>query len=370
MRSKWLYGLVLTLGAAVASTISLAQASAPGVVYIESNSQSGNSVLKFNRFGDGRLEPAGEFPTGGTGTGAGLGNQGALFLTDDDRFLFAVNAASNNVSVFAVNEDGLQLIDRKPSGGSTPISVTESHGILYVLNNGSATGSVDNISGFRVSKQGRLTPIPGSTRSLSAPAVGPAQIHFDQEGETLIVTEKNTNLIDTFAVAENGTASGPHSVPSTGTTPFGFALGKRGQVFVTDAAGGAANASAVSAYELTDIGLHPLASASPTQQTSACWAAATHDGRFVYSANTGSNTISGFRVQHDGRLTLLDADGRTAETGGSPADLAFSNGDRYLYVVSGGSHSLNGYRVAEDGTLTPVANYSGLPVGSTGLAVR
>jgi 6-phosphogluconolactonase len=265
MRSGWIYGLVLTAATAFAPTDVHAQG-ASGALYVGSNSQSANTVLRFNRFSDGRIEPAGEFSTGGQGSGAGLGNAGGVVFTQDERFVLAVNAGSNDISVLGVKEDGLYLVDRKPSGGPHPISVTENHGIVYVLNNGSAAGGVDNISGFRLSRRGQLSAIPGSTRPLSAANVGPAQIRFDEEGETLIVTEKNTNIIDTYSLNETGLAYGPHSIASNAATPFGFALGKRGQVFVTDAGGGVANGSALSAYELTDTGLHAIGGASATHQ--------------------------------------------------------------------------------------------------------
>lgn len=369
MQKILMYGLIFLAATTFMAGESRAQA-APGALYVASNAQASNTILKFNRFTDGRIEPAGEFSTGGKGVGEGLGNQGGLFLTNDDKFLFVVNAGSNDISVLEVGEERLTLVDRKPSGGLHPISVTENHGVLYVLNNGSAAGGTDNISGFRVSKKGHLTPIAGSTRPLSAPATGPAEIRFDQEGETLIVTEKNTNIIDMYSLNDRGLAYGPSSTASNGVTPFGFAFGKRGQLFVTDAAGGAPNASALSAYDLRATGLHAIESAAATHQSSACWAAVTHDGRFVYTANTASNTISGFSIDHNGRLNLLNEDGRTASTEGAPADLAFSNGDRFLYVINGASRSISGFRVSEDGSLTPIGGFSGLPAGTTGLAAR
>ncbi len=368
MGRKWIYGLVFFAGSALVAADAQAQAS--GALYIESNASSGNTILKFDRYDDGSLVPSGEFVTGGQGTGAGLGNQGGLLLTKGERFLLAVNGGSNDISVLAVEENGLRLVDRKPSGGLHPISITEDHGVVYVLNNGSAAGGTDNISGFRISNKGYLSSISGSTRPLSAPAVGPAQIQFDEEGENLIVTEKGTNTIDVYRVNDYGIAGNPTSYASNAVTPFGFALGKRGQIFVTDAAGGAPNASAVSAYELSDSGLHAIGGASATHQTSACWAAVTHDGRFVYSANTGGNTITAFRIANDGTLSLLNADGNAAPADGAPADLALSNGDRFLYVVNGATHSITAYQVNQDGSLDPLAGFSGLPVGTTGLAVR
>jgi hypothetical protein len=54
-----------------------------GTVYTQSNSPAGNAVLAFSRAGDGTLTAQGSYPTGGTGTGANLGSQGAVVLSDD-----------------------------------------------------------------------------------------------------------------------------------------------------------------------------------------------------------------------------------------------------------------------------------------------
>src|SRR5262249_43358491 len=143
-----------------------------------------------------------------------------------------------------------QWVETRPSGGVFPISLTVNHRILYVLNNGAAAGGTDNIAGFSVSNEGHLTAI-ASGLALSSPNVGPAQIGFDTDGDLLLVTEKSTNNLDVFSVDANGVASGPTVLPSAGQTPFGFAFGKRSQVFVSEAFGGAANASAVSSYRVT-----------------------------------------------------------------------------------------------------------------------
>ena len=53
----------------------------------------------------------GRCATGGTGTGGGLGNQGALAFSKNGDYLFAVNPGSNNLSVFSVGKNGkLKLI--------------------------------------------------------------------------------------------------------------------------------------------------------------------------------------------------------------------------------------------------------------------
>jgi len=338
-------------------------------VYAESNATDGNRVLVFSRESDGHLRADGSFPTGGLGTGKGLGNQGAVVMSDNDRWLLAVNAGSNEISVFAVRRDDLILTDIVPSGGATPISLTIDKNLVYVLNAGGATAG--NISGFFLTSEGRLTAIPGSIRPLSAASAAPAQISFAPSGDTLVVTEKNTNLLDAYQVDDNGVAGAPTFAPSAGQTPFGFAFTPNGKLIVSEAAGGAANASTVSSYGLGASG-QPVAvtSALALKQGAACWVAVARDGRFAYVSNTGSNTVSGLRVAANGSLQLLDASGVTGHTGAAPGDSAVSDDQRYLYVRNSGDNSISQFRIAGDGHLTPVATLSGLPAGASGLVAR
>ena len=82
----------------------------------------------------------------------------------------------------------------------------------------------DEITGFTVGADGMLTPIPGSTQSLSAANTGPAQVSFNADGDVLVVTEKATSLIDTFTVGSDGVAVPANTFASSGMTPFGFAI--------------------------------------------------------------------------------------------------------------------------------------------------
>ena len=297
--------LLLTGAAWVGSTQTYAQAADhhdnSGAVYVLTNSATNNSVAIYDRASDGTLTAAGTVSTTGLGTGAGLGSQGALTLSDDNRWLFAVNAGSNDISVFQVRNDGLTLVNKAPSGGTTPISVTEQDGLLYVLN----AGGTGNISGFRVGHNGVLAWIPNSTRPLSSGAAGPAQVQFSPNGRVLVVTEKANNKIDTYTVDHSGLATGPNVQASSGTTPFGFAFSKRGQLVVTEAFGGAPLGSAASSYTVTDGGiLHLVSGSVATHQTAACWAAISKDGRYAYTTNAGSGTVTGYSIAHDGSLSL------------------------------------------------------------------
>jgi len=347
----------------------------PGAVYTMTNSPTGNSILVFNRSADGTLSAAGSYATGGTGTGGGLGNQGAVVLSQNDRWLFTVNAGSNDISVFAVKPKGLVLVDVVSSGGLMPISLTVDRDLLYVLNAGGSVGDADNISGFIVSPNGTLSPLADSTRALSAASTGPAQIGFTPDGRVLVVTEKATNNILTYTVGRDGYATGPNVYISSGQTPFGFGFGKRNQLFVSEAFGGTPNASAVSSYIVNlDGTLESVSPSVATNQTAACWVIVSKGGRFAYDTNAGSGSISGFSIDFDGTIMLLDADGRTGVTGDGtgPLDMAMSTNGRYLYTLNGGDSTIGAFRVDGKGGLTLIAAdaASGLPASANGLAAR
>jgi 6-phosphogluconolactonase len=344
--------------------VAAADGGAAGAVYTQTNGAGGNAILAFRRSSDGRLSPLGTYPTGGLGTGSGLGSQGSVTLSRDGDLLLAVDAGSDDVASFAVRDDGsLTFVDRVASGGDQPISVTAHGGLAYVLN----AGGSGNIAGFSLDGAGNLTPIAGSSRALSTAASGPAEIDFNPAGTALLVTEKTTNRLTTYTVGSDGLASAGTWIASAGVTPFGFAFDARGRAIVSEASGGAVDASTVSSYALRGASTRILDGPVATTETSACWVAVTANGRFAYDANTGSGTVTGFAIGNDGSLTRLDADGVTGVTGGSPADLDASANGHFLYVRVGGLNDISAFRVAVDGSLTSIGT-TGLPAGTVGIA--
>ena len=339
-----------------------------GAVYVLSNQASGNEVLVYNRSSNGSLSAAGSFSTTGNGTGAGLGSQGSVILHDLEgySYLIAVNAGSNDITVFRLDGPGLTQIDKVSSHGTTPISVTAHENLVYVLN----AGGSGNISGFRLTQDGRLSDLQNSTRALSDDNAGPAQIQFNNDGTQLVVTEKNTNRISTYSVDDHGNPGNAISHSAVGITPFGFDFDNHNDLIVTDAFGGAAAQSAVTSFNLSNTGnLSLVDGPKGTNQTSACWLAITNNGRYCYATNTGSASITGYSI-HDGALTLLNADGVTAVTGTTPIDVSLSRNSKFLYNVNSSSHSITFFRVNEDGSLNAIGNVNGLPQGAGGIAAR
>lgn len=334
-----------------------------GHVFILSNQTSSNQILSYRRSADGTLSYGAAYPTGGTGTGAGIGSQGAIILTQDSKFVLAVNPASNSISSLRIDNNGLKLISTVNSGGLLPVSITQYGKLVYVLNGGGDA----NIAGFEINSYGILSPVKNSAKPLSAPAPGPAQISFVQDGHVVAITEKGTNTITTYTIRENGTPGMMNTLASANPTPFGFAPGRNNVIYVSEAVGGAPNVSTVSSYYIAPNGKITLVTGPVSaNQSAACWVAITKDGKYAYTTNTASNNVSSFRINGMGSVKVSSAIAAAAGTG--PIDAAIDGGSKYLYVLNGGSQNISTYNIEAEGVLGHLQIVEGLPVGAVGLA--
>jgi 6-phosphogluconolactonase (cycloisomerase 2 family) len=340
-----------------------------GVVYTMTNAAGGNEVIAYGRDSNGRLVSGRSFATGGLGSGDGLnGTSNPLVLNHDNSFLFAVNAGSDNLSVFRRIGRNLDLRATVSSGGERPVSVTTQGDLVYVLNVGDTNPG--NITGFRM--------IGGTLEHLVTRPINPGgsdlpQIDFSPDGHFLVITDKPTNSITTYVINASGVAGMPNVQASSGETPFGFDISPNNILFVSEAFGGATDASAASSYRIhADGSLEAISPVVLTTETAACWAELTANGRFGYVTNTGSSSVTGYVLDASGALTLLDADGETGFTGvGSrPVDLAII-GNAYMYVHSKGTDEIVGFTIDRNtGALTPIdgGSLSGLPDTAVGVA--
>jgi len=350
------------------ATSSLSQsAQTVGGVFVSTNGLNGNAVVAFARGADGTLTPTGTFATGGTGIGGvgdPLASQFVVALTHDAKFLIVANAGSNDVSSFAVDGGSLTLLDRASSGGNRPVSVTISNGYVYALNTVSNTIGV-----LALGNDGSLTALPGKTKALAAGANGAAAVRANPTGSLVVVTERVSNRLESFAVNQDGSLGDPVLTAAAGTTPFGFDFTTRGQVIVSEA--GSASASS---YETNANGsLSVVSAASPTLQQATCWLIVNNSGRFAYTANAGTANITGFSVDAKGTLTRLTASGVTGDlgAGAQPLDLDMSHNGDFLYVMKNGTGTVGAFAVNGDGSLTPLPDTPGLAAraGYMGLAV-
>src|SRR2546428_14140675 len=86
-----IFGGIATAPAAAAS-------GSAGTVYTETNAASGNAILAYARSASGALSWSGTYPTGGLGSGSGLGSPGALTGSDHGGWLFGAKSGRNGVT--------------------------------------------------------------------------------------------------------------------------------------------------------------------------------------------------------------------------------------------------------------------------------
>ena len=345
--------IVLTLMLFAFGTIVMAQrvGRPVGAVFAMTNSTAGNEIVVYARANDGSLERnRTNVSTRGLGIGVDTDTQGPLRLSSNNRFLYAVNPGSDNISVFEVNGTllkFLQIVD----AGDQPLSLTISGNLLYSLD-GSVAGN--GIRGFRIAADGTLTALPDSFRTLSSPIAVPGDIEFSLDGRTILVTHKTTNVlltpqnaIDAFAVGADGYASAmPLRNASFGLRPFSLAFRGDGKIVTVESFNAAPNLSSASSYQLGQDGSISIISGSvPNMQTDVCWVVISNDGRYAYTSNFGSGTISSYRLNAAGNITLINGAAASFGETTQPVDSDLSGDGRYLYQLLRGSGAVAALRV-------------------------
>jgi 6-phosphogluconolactonase len=366
MKPKWIISSLMLITLILTAGTSDARQNIKRAVYAMTNDPVGNAVVLYTRNAKGMLTEHFSYPTGGMGSGGAvvdpLGSQGSLVLSSNKRWLIAVNAGSDEISVFRVRPKDLVLTDVQGSGGVFPVSLSLHKDLLYVLNAGVGLES-PNISGFSLSREGKLTALEDSARPLGVGAF--SQVGFDPKGTALVITQRDTNEIHVFSVGKDGLPSEtPITSDSVGEGPFGFIFDQRGHLLVSEA-----GTAAVSSYEiLPNNTLDVLSPSVVNGETATCWIAGNQRG-FAFTANTGTSTISAYSFHPgNGNLALLEA---VAATGNLPIDLATSGNGRFLYVLNAGDGTIGMFKIQANGNLTDLGFVVGLPFPfAQGIAAR
>ena len=372
MKPTFTLTIALALGCATAGLARDAHPDDAGAVFVMTNAADRNEIIAYSRTGDGILREGPRFETGGRGSGGlvdPLESQGSLILSQDRSLLFAVNAGSGTISVFRIHHSRLRLIDVTRSGGSEPNALAQYGDLLYVLNTGGSSG----VAGFRLGENGRLWPIANSVRFLSTNTSGAASLSFSPDGRFLVVTERLTNNVDVFRVQEDGTLSpiviNQDAAPGT----FAVTFASDGSALVVETGpAGAQNGSTISSYGVQEDGtLYPISVGIPTLGAATCWSVITPDGRFVYTANAGTSTISGFAINGSGNLTPLpDTVQGKNPTGSANIDMTISSDGKFLYTLNTGIGTIGIFVIRKDGGLRYLGSIGGLPAkaGLNGIA--
>jgi hypothetical protein len=348
-------GAIAFAGSAGAAPFQFGSGGADHTVFVQTDNPSGNQVVAYQRSGNGTLTLARTYNTGGVGgilAGSAVdhtASQGSLTYDRNNSQLYAVNAGSDSVSVFSVKGDQLSLRQVVSSGGTFPISVAVHGDVVYVAN----AENGGSVQGY-FAAPGHLFPLPGSNRALGLNPTAtpqftntPGQVAFSPNGSQLIVTTKaNGNDIDVFGVGYLGYLSRTPVVNSEpGQVPFGVSFDAAGHLVVADT-----GTNSLATYNLNHNGTLTELDAVGSTQSATCWVAPA--GRFFYTSNAGSATVTGFQEAGFGQLTLL---GQTSTDPGT-VDASASADGQYLYVQTGGNGVVDEFHVQFNGVLTKVGS--------------
>lgn len=342
-----------------------------GLVFAMTNAAE-NSVVVFARNFLGELVRLGSYGTGGNGTGVSqvdpLTSQGSLIVSQDRRFVFAVNAGNSTISCFRICGQTLALTAVVPSGGVRPVSLTSIGNTLYVTNAGDGINGA-NIAGLWMDDCGSLHPIIGSVRPLSGMNAQPGGIAISPCAPVLVVSERATNRLSAYTIDKMGVPSGPISQASSGAAPFGAAFLFNGVLLVAEA-----GPNALSSYDVASDGTLSVISGSVLNgQSATCWVAVAPDGRNAYTSNAGNGTISRYQILDSGALLVLGSETSTPDGMGMPLDSAIDCLGRNLYVLNGNQGTISVFEIAQDGDIHLIQLFSdtALPtVGAQGLATK
>ncbi|GAP49859.1 lactonase family protein [Streptomyces azureus] len=343
-------------------------AGADHAVFVQGNELDGNTIHVLARGDDGSLKPAGAYGTGGKGGDQvdaptdSLASQGSLVYDDASGMLLAVNAGSNTVTSFRV--EGQQLKDRQVvRSGGFPAGIAVQGKVAYVMN---ADGE-GSVQGFRITGEG-LKSLKGSHRSLGLDNedtprfdTSPGEVEFTPDGRNLVVTTKGNNTVEVFPMKRDGlpAVSEPVVNDSSGGVPSAISFDRSGKRMLV----AEAERSTVTTYQVKRDGrLKVLQEPLAHGQETLCWLE--RAGNYFYGGNTGSSTVTGYRTDKHGTLSLTNEVGiATPPSANSQGviDLAVTEGEKFVYVQNAVSGTVDGFRVEADGALTKVTTAEGLP---------
>jgi 6-phosphogluconolactonase (cycloisomerase 2 family) len=372
----------------------------PVTVFVETNDPDAgnNAVLAFDRAPDGGLREIGSFLTHGTGqlnvpkvVGPDDSSQ-EVVATPDGRFLYAVNQGSGTVAAFRIRRDGeLTFLGTFDSGGVQPDSVGIAGGKLYVSNRGDSTATAQgtvapNIAGFTINDDGALSPIPGSTVTFPVNTIA---------SQSLVSRDGRFVFEDLFAAngtPPQGNTLAPFQVQGSGTLQLAPGGNVAGQVSgATTAApallgadvnprlnivyAGLTGLGEVAVFTYDETGrLSFVGATAPNDRggSAPCWAAVSPDGKFLYTGDTGSDSVGVYSLADPLRpvqIQELFLGGPLTPPGSPPGtprqttvfQVAVDPGGRFVYAVGqntsatgtfSGGNQLHVLAVAADGTLS------------------
>ena len=291
----------------------------------------------------------------------------------DGRILFVSLRSSGQLAAFRIDPSSGQLsLINVVDGGDDPAFMTIDRSGKFLL---TAYYVSDKVTVHSVAVDGRLSDAPIQSVSTADNAHG---IAIDSANQAVYVSHTGANRIDQFRFDPDSGHLTPLDPP--------FVAAKPGQhprhivlhpsdlwAYCSNEAGDSVEdgASMSTRDEITKgVTLQQSISSLPEEfdanQNSTAECLMTPDGRFLYVANRGHNSIAGFAIdQASGRLKRMSV----SPTEAVPRSFAITRDGRHLYVAGEASGRVAGYRITDTGELSPISTIESGPVSWAVLAV-
>ena len=382
------YSTVSLTGLLMLAAFQTTASAAPAdVIYLESNSTSGNSIFAFQFDFTSSPTLMTTTPAGGIGV---FDPTFALGPFDSDQnlienasgtLLFAVNSGSNTIAVFNIQKDGsLTPVSGSPfpSGGSDPVSVGLKDDTLVVVNKDqdpaqNSSLQLPNYTSFNVAPDGRLAPDPQSTVSV-AYGSSPSQALIASHGNVVFGADFLGGLLQSFSLDPNGALDQnlPQSLPASifvGQTGGHQPLGMRTHPFLPILYVDITPISEVAVYTYDLQGQLSFVRTVQDTGSAPCWAIVNHLGNRLYVTNTGDNSVTVYDLSNP--LDPVEMQHFVmANTTGAVFSTVIDQSDNWLFVSSerstttatAAANAFHTLKVAADGTLTEPFSPTVLPI--------
>jgi len=289
------------------------------------------------------------------GKGGAGGNARGVKQFDGD-LVAAVNNGSSSVALFRREGDRLRF-DNVVSTTSAPVSVDFGNDHMYVA--GATTVDSFVLRGNRVEWLDGTAALELAGGGGTPPSGSTGQVGVINSKQLLVTlkADPDPGTVDVVALQDGritGAAPTAVSAPQGALSPFGFAVYPDGTAVITLAHSNQDGLFRDGAF----------ASVVDAGQAADCWA--TRVGKYVFTANTGSHTIS--RLIGTGNNVFVDSL-VAANIGGAPADLDGDAGVLSVVDHGAGQSHLSFFRYNRFGELTAAGTITvGVP-NANGVAV-
>jgi hypothetical protein len=263
----------------------------------------------------------------------------------DGELVAAVNYGSNTLAVFR-RQGGRLGFQQLVSTTSAPVSIDFGNGHMYVA----GTTSVDSFP----LRHHRVDAMDGSVvlqlvNGSVPPEGSTAQVGVRDRGSLLVTlkTDPDPGTVDIVSLDGDGAVRDVSptavSAPAGTLTPFGFSVFPDGTAFIT-----LAHSNQDGLFRGSEFQAVVAAG-----EGAPCWS--TRIGKYVFTANTGSKTIS--RLVSTGQHIFIDDPVAAQITaGGSPSDIDGAGGVLGVLDRGAGQSHLSFFRYNAFGELTPVGS--------------